>query len=190
MSVVRFAEVGEVAPVPLTDAEERRVARLRREEDRLAYRAAHALVRRCAGDLLGVGPEALTLAQRCPTCDGCDHGAPYIVEEPAVHVSLAHSSDHVAAVAAQGPCGVDVETLRPLTPPTGALTPDERAWVDRQPDPTCAFLGLWTRKEALVKAGLLSLSDLATHDARAADVSGATVHDWSSPRAVGAWVLR
>lgn len=188
MSVVRFATVDEVEPLPLTPAEQARAERFRRPEDHDSYRGAHWLVRHCVGDLLGIDPD-LQLAQRCPTCGSSDHGAPYVVGHADVHVSLSHTATHVAAVAAFVRCGIDVETLRTVQAPERTLTADEHTWVEEQPDPSAAFLRLWTRKEALVKAGLLTLDELATHDGRTAHPA-ATVQDWHSPTAVGAWVLR
>lgn len=189
MSVVRFATVDEVEPLPLTPAEQARAERFRRPEDHDSYRAAHWLVRHCVAELLGADVSQMALAQRCPTCGGSDHGAPYVVGHADVHVSLSHTATHVAAVAARVRCGIDVETLRPVQAPDQSLTAAERTWAEDQPDRSAAFLRLWTRKEALVKAGLLTLDDLTGHDARTPHPAAA-VQDWHSPTAVGAWALR
>ncbi|WP_017933700.1 4'-phosphopantetheinyl transferase family protein [Nocardioides sp. Iso805N] len=150
-------QVRGVADVPgdlrlLTSAEARRHERLVRTADREAYLAAHVLVRLVASELAGVAPERLVLAQQCPSCGGADHGRPSIAGLPDVHVSLSHARGVVAAVAAGGACGIDVEPYRGDGVPAGTLTAREQSWIARQPDPGAAFTRLWTRKEAWVKA--------------------------------------
>lgn len=159
MTVARFARVEEVLGdlqfrgVELSQAETTRWQRLRFQADRDAYRAAHLLVRACAGELLDLAPERLRLQQQCPRCGSTDHGRPSIAGEPEVYVSLSHTRGHVAAVAATTACGIDVEHVATSIPRT-AVTPRERAWLDTVADPLVDFTRLWVRKEALVKAGV------------------------------------
>lgn len=85
-----------------------------------------------------------------------------VVEGATLEVNLAHSgSVALVAVARQG-VGVDVEQLRAEVAswslPTHALSPAELARVEAAPDPARAFLDLWTRKEALLKAIGLGLA--------------------------------
>ncbi len=179
--VVRFATVvGGYDDALLTRAELSRRDRLQRANDRDAYTAAHILVRECAAELCGVPTDAIVIEQRCPECGEPGHGRPYVADRPDVHVSLSHSRRHAAAIAGWQPCGIDVEdTARKVAPIPRALSPDERGWLATQPDPGAAFLRLWVRKEAVVKAGTGTL---------ATDVLNApNVMDWSAPAAVGAY---
>lgn len=172
----------------LTPAETARRDRLVRPADRTAYTAAHLLVRACAADLLGVEPASLTLAQRCPSCGGEDHGRPRILDHPGVHVSLSHTRGQVAAVAAYSPCGVDVEAA-PASVPVSALTERERAWVSSQPNPPLAFARLWVRKEALVKTGVAARPDRIDAlgpDGPADEVAGLRLTEWRASPALGA----
>lgn len=190
MEAFRFLAVEDAltaATVRLTAAEQERRDRLRHERDRAAYVAAHTLVRICAGELLGAPAGDITVAQQCPGCGKIDHGRPYVVDAPDVHVSLSHTRGWVAAIAAERPCGIDIERVRPVSPAVvrRVLARSEQAWVAEQPDPVRAFATLWARKEALVKAGIGDL-DLASR----IDVLGdARLRDWAhdTGEAAGAW---
>lgn len=180
-----------VADVPadvglLTGAEARRHERLVRTADRDAYLAAHVLVRLVAAELAGVAPDRLTLAQRCQRCGGADHGRPGIAELPDVHVSLSHARGVVAAIAARGACGIDVEPYRGDGVPAGTLTAREQSWVARQPDTGAAFTRLWTRKEAWAKATGEELDRAVERDVLEADrLTGELVDDAYA----AAWVV-
>lgn len=183
--VVRFAAVTGTADLGLlTPSELERRSRLRDPRDRDAFAAAHVLVRECAGELLGAAPDQVRIEQHCQDC-ARPHGRPSVAGQPDIHVSLSHTRSRVAAAAAWSPCGVDVELVRPVEPIRSALTPPEQTWLVRQSDVATAFLRLWVRKEALVKAGLAPLGELHRLDALQlpADVS---VTDWSGGDAVGA----
>jgi 4'-phosphopantetheinyl transferase len=61
------------------------------------------------------------------------------------------------ALARHGRIGVDLETLRPswaLAAAADLFLPSERAWAESLPEPLRwrALLGLWTAKEAVLKA--------------------------------------
>lgn len=187
MIVARFAAVDQVqVDAALTEAEGVRHQRLRFASDRNAYRAAHLLVRACAGELLGVAPRLVRVEQACLRCGKPGHGRPSIVGEPGITVSLSHTRGFVAAVAATVGCGIDVEAVATAIPRT-AVTTRERAWLDARPDPLRAFTQLWVRKEALVKAGVAD--DPASIDVLADDaVPGPagrfgefTLTGWSGP---------
>lgn len=190
MTVVRFLAVGEALAGPalrLTPTEQARHDRLRAERDRHAYLAAHRLVRVCAADLLAAAPTDVELAQQCPECRLTDHGRPYVLGAPEVHVSLSHTRGWVAAMASDAPCGVDIEQVREVSAgvPRRVLTAAEQAWVADQDDPTRAFAVLWARKEALVKAGVGSIDDAARLEVLADE----RVHDWAEAPAdaAGSW---
>ncbi|PJJ58332.1 4'-phosphopantetheinyl transferase [Mumia flava] len=150
------------APDWLTPLERDRWSALRRADDRDAFAAAHVLVRQVAGEALGRDPRRLVVIQCCATCGG-PHGRPRIDGESRLHVSLAHTRTHVAALAADEACGIDVEDLgrlRGRALPARALTAQERAWVSGADDPARRFGMIWVRKEALVKAGAMTIDEL------------------------------
>nr|WP_275940895.1 4'-phosphopantetheinyl transferase superfamily protein [Nocardioides zeae] len=100
---------------------------------------------------------------------------------------MSHARGWVAAAAATRPCGIDVETVRPVAPLHGVLTADEAAELAELPAAarSSAFLRLWTRKEAVVKTGAAGLEDLARLDVRGAEpVAGVRVRDLGTPPAV------
>lgn len=142
----------------LEDWERRRNDALVNPADRASHLAAHLLVRACVAGLTGDEAADVRLAQRCPGCASEEHGRPYVVGSPQLHVSLSHSRRHVAAVASYDVCGIDVEDV-PRRWPAAALSSREAAWVGEQPDETAAFTRLWVRKEALAKAGHGALAD-------------------------------
>jgi 4'-phosphopantetheinyl transferase len=158
-------------PMLLTAAETARHARLVRPEDRAAYLAAHTVVRECAADVLGLDARAMEIAQRCGDCGAGDHGAPYVVGHPDLHVSLSHTRVVVAAMVDRHPCGIDVEEVVDSVP-WAALSVRERTWAQAQPEPELAFTRLWVRKEALVKAGVGRLADAAALDVLGEEVLG------------------
>jgi 4'-phosphopantetheinyl transferase len=159
-------------PYALLAAYEReRVSAFRRPGDAEDFLAAHVLVRQVAARWLGTSAP-LTLRQSCPRCDR-PHGQPSIVEDPGVAVSLSHTRGYVAAAAGAGPLGVDVEHPRSASEDLveSVLTPAEVRLVRGSAEPPAAFLDLWVRKEALIKAGRATLDKLASVDL-AADRDG------------------
>lgn len=146
----------------LTTAERTRGEALRRQQDRDDFVAAHVLVRQAVGRLADVVPCGVLIAQTCEECGG-PHGRPRVPELPGVHVSFAHSSGWVGAMASDRECGVDVENvtaLRRIGVVRSALTPRDAAWVAAATDPVRAFARLWVRKEALLKAGAVDHAGL------------------------------
>ena len=149
----------------LTDVERKRADGFRFESDRCDFVAAHLLVRACGGEVLGRSPAELSVAQLCPVCAGT-HGPPRLVEAPEVAVSLAHTRGYVAACAGRAPVGVDVERLdgSRFSVLFDVLAEAEARWVQASADPRRAFLELWVRKEALIKAGYATLDALPAVD--------------------------
>lgn len=120
--------------------------------------AARALARQLVRDR--TGRDDVRFAQTCAECGG-PHGRPQVVGG-GVHVGWSRTAGLVAAVVADVPCAVDVESLpslRTTTLPLALLDSRERAWTAAQPDPARAFAELWVRKEVLVKLGDLSLDE-------------------------------
>jgi 4'-phosphopantetheinyl transferase len=106
---------------------------------------------------LAVEPSSLTLG-RTPAGKPELAGAPF-------RVSLAHGGGVALVAVTEGrDAGVDVEPVRPdsdrWTLVDHALTPDERLQLERVPPArrANAFLSMWTRKEALLKAAGVGLA--------------------------------
>ncbi|MFI7441947.1 4'-phosphopantetheinyl transferase family protein [Nonomuraea indica] len=161
----------------LTPAERERAARFVFDADRHAFVAAHLLARLCAAAVLGAEPWELTLLQHCEV-HGPGHGRPYLEQAPLLGVSFSHTRGYVCAAAGQGLVGADAERV-----PSGpldrglaerALTPRERAVVTGND----ALIRHWTRKEALIKRGELTLDRLDTHDP---DWTGRHLLEWTEP---------
>lgn len=151
----------------LSDAERDRMVRLRFDRDRDDFVAAHVLARACAAAVLDLPASRLTWRQRCPECGG-PHGRPSVAEAPELGVSLAHASGYVAAAAAPGPVGVDLEAFRSGHGDRELARDRPSQAAGRVRDactgPDVAFLRQWVRREALVKVGALTLDTLWTAD--------------------------
>ncbi|MEU6309509.1 4'-phosphopantetheinyl transferase superfamily protein [Streptomyces sp. NPDC047014] len=195
-----LAAAGDVREL-LTRTERDRADALRSARDRADFLAAHALVRLCAGRLLGRPARGLTVVQRCEGCGG-PHGRPRLAEAPGTGISLAHSRGWVAAAAAHGPVGVDVEAWEgeEEQPPDwrtveAACTAEELAAVRADPHPRRAFLRQWVRKESLVKVGAGTLDeaarlDLPVYGRRPPHWRGWQLLDWEGKGAVGCVAAR
>ncbi|MFI6484656.1 4'-phosphopantetheinyl transferase family protein [Nonomuraea sp. NPDC050663] len=143
----------------LTVAERERAERFLRDDDRATFIAAHLLVRQCAAHYLGVDPATVTLLQHCPV-HGPGHGVPYLEQAPELGVSLSHTRGYVCAAVGPGRVGVDAERVPdgPLVEVlvTQLCAPGEHVSDNRE------LIRLWTRKEALVKRGELTLDSLSS----------------------------
>ncbi|WP_133911804.1 4'-phosphopantetheinyl transferase family protein [Streptomyces sp. NBC_00582] len=117
-----------------------------------------ALSRRILGELLGVPPEDVPLRRVCPTCGG-PHGKPRLAVRAGYDFSVTHSGDVVGVAVCRGAqVGLDVEeadtALDVDAAARTALSARETAAfyalppAERKP----AFLRIWTRKEAVLKA--------------------------------------
>ncbi len=147
----------------LLDQRERvRAARFRFARDRTRYIAAHAQMRRLLGLRLGVAPAAvpLTLTR---------HGKPVILRDARANAdtagddgpcrfNLTHSGAVGYLAVACCSVGIDVELHRPIEDLQPLIdtycSPLEIASLAAmRPEERCAgFLGIWTRKEAALKA--------------------------------------
>jgi 4'-phosphopantetheinyl transferase len=132
----------------LNPADQVQATRLRPGPDRDAYVAAHALL-----------TWAITKLRTDFTLQRMPSGKIALVDDT-LHVSLSHTNGMVAVVTtAIAPVGIDVE---PLAHAAWAgevadlnFHPLERAWLDAAADEESRadrFFGLWTLKEAVVKA--------------------------------------
>ncbi|MGP3955186.1 4'-phosphopantetheinyl transferase family protein [Nonomuraea sp. 3N208] len=158
----------------LTAVERERADRFRFPEDRASFVAAHLLARLCAAAALGAEPGELTLLQHCDL-HGPGHGRPYLEQAPELGLSFSHTRRYVCAAAGLGKVGVDAEHV-PAGPldemlADRVLTPRERALVTGNDD----LIKHWTRKEALIKRGELSLDRLGSGGD---DLNGRHLLEW------------
>ncbi|WP_340379027.1 4'-phosphopantetheinyl transferase superfamily protein [Streptomyces sp. SS7] len=132
-----------------------------------------ALSRRLLGELLGVSPEDVPLRRVCPTCGG-PHGKPRLAvpdgyagyaeyseyaEYAEYDFSVTHSGDVVGVAVCRGArVGLDVEEADTVLDVDAAartaLSARESAALYALPPDARgpAFLRIWTRKEAVLKA--------------------------------------
>jgi 4'-phosphopantetheinyl transferase len=139
----------------LDENERRRALRLRQETHRARWVVAHAIQRVELAAFLGCHPERVRY-QHSP------EGRPSLLPAPTGHnypdFNISHSDDLLLmGISVCGRIGVDVEAWAPASVPDReplweTLSEDEAQWVAAQHDPYAAFVRLWTRKEAIVKA--------------------------------------
>jgi 4'-phosphopantetheinyl transferase len=137
---------------------------------RAELRVARAAMRQVLGRAIGIAPADLLISRTCAHCGHPSHGKPVVVGHP-LTFSLSHS--HTLGVLAMSPdgaaIGVDVEQLRPRRHldrlAARTMTAAELgAWGARpEAQQLRAFLDVWARKEAYLKAlGLGLAADLRT----------------------------
>lgn len=138
----------------LSEDERARGERFLRSEDRDRYRASHAALRLVLGRALGADPRSLAFAAG-------PNGKPELAGavREALGFNLSHSGRlALIGLSARHPIGVDVELIRPLSDALriarGHFSPDEAAALaaTSERERVAVFFGLWTRKEAVVKA--------------------------------------
>ncbi|WP_329376711.1 4'-phosphopantetheinyl transferase superfamily protein [Streptomyces sp. NBC_01351] len=170
-------EVAALAGSVLDGAEKERAARLRRQEDREAYIAAHVGLRLLLGAYLGTAAAGVPLYRLPCTSCGRPHGRPAVHGDP-VHFSLSHADGLCLLAFAATTVGVDVE---PVPAPAvaeelaAALHPRESAELLALPpvQRTRAFARLWTRKEAYLKGLGTGLNRLPSLDYLGGSAEGA-----------------
>jgi 4'-phosphopantetheinyl transferase len=138
--------------LPLLDEEEReRAARFRFERDRDRFVTHHAHTRRVLARYLGVAPAAVVF-------EVGPNGKPGLDATSGIAFNTSRSGGLSVVAVSRGHVGIDVERVRPIDDALpladGLFTKAERRSLGGTPssarDP--AFLALWTRKEAVVKA--------------------------------------
>ena len=149
----------EQAVTVLAGRERARYDAYRAPAEQRRFLAAAALLRIVLGQHLGVPPAAVPIERTCGTC-GRPHGRPRLADGVAdLEVSVSHSGDQVAVAVTRGArIGVDVEKLTRDVDVAGIgrlvlsdLEADRLRALPPHRQPA-AFVSLWTRKEAVLKA--------------------------------------
>lgn len=168
----------------LPDAQRQRASRFATTDLQRRYVAAHVGLRRLLGNRLRIPPHEIRLVTGA-------FGKPALAPEMRtidLRFNLTHSADvALVALAAGVEVGVDVERSAPdmrehdIT--ASALSPRERAALASLPEPdrAQAFLRLWVRKEAVLKAvgtGLTVPLSLVDVWSPRADTSGSLTLSW------------
>ena len=139
----------------LNEEELQHFRKFRQEKDRVAYIAAHALLRCALAQRLSVPPASLTFERD-------RRGKPVlrIPENRKIDFSLSHTDGMVAvALSEKGSVGVDIEVIDHRNIPQDDLqaygmTSEEMMQLALLPEPErdALFIGLWTAREAVAKA--------------------------------------
>jgi 4'-phosphopantetheinyl transferase len=137
----------------LSEEERERAARLARPQDRKWWLEAHCALRRVLGRQLSFHPRRLKFGATAT-------GKPYVAEPAGnLQFSLSHSgANGLIATAVGRSVGVDIEVEQPMSDLREVAlqfaTPHEaKLLMSRSGSQLrAAFYGLWTRKEALLKA--------------------------------------
>lgn len=154
MAVARVADLGlhAIPAFVLPDADEVRIARLVKAEDRADRRAAWGLARWLSGMALGLAPADVPVARSAG-------GRPNLPDGCGFDFNLSHSSGVVAVgLARGGAIGVDVERARSLDLWTRLasdfMDAEDIARWSALPDEAraAAALAQWCGKEAVLKA--------------------------------------
>jgi 4'-phosphopantetheinyl transferase len=139
----------------LDETERARAARFFHDRDRLAFAAAHALLRAMLSRALGAPPHIWRFVQQA-------HGKPSLDPAfgiPSLEFNLSHTRGAVACAVTHGrPVGVDIEgesrDIELLALARAYFAPAEVALLEAlaEKERAGAFFQLWTLKEAYVKA--------------------------------------
>lgn len=187
-------------PAELLSAEEReRAARFHFARDASRFRLCRAMLRLGLGWYLGRNPREIVLRVG-------KYGKPYVDGGLFFNVSHCRALG-VIGFATQGEVGVDVEAMdrsvEAMEIASSYFTANETAWIashGMEAERARAFLRLWTRKEAVLKAagwGIVHgldrvdvLEELVTLDAGAIEAANSGRLDWrvrDLPRTDGHW---
>jgi 4'-phosphopantetheinyl transferase len=144
----------------LSEDERQRAARFAFEADRRAFAARRGLLRLVLSSYAGMSPAAVRISY-----GAC--GKPFVATGPSFNAASS-GGVIVVAVTERLELGVDVERIR-ATPDLDGLValvcaPGEEDWVRGGDADTASerFLRLWARKEAVLKAAGLGLSESLT----------------------------
>jgi 4'-phosphopantetheinyl transferase len=146
----------------LSDEEWEKTHRFRREEDRWSYAASHGLCRVMLATTIEVPPTAI---EYCTSATGRPEvKAPRLTRSWPLCFSLSHTVRGVAcAVSQSGDVGADIEWMDPRLTVSAfdeLLSPTELAdgRAGEAADVRTRLLGIWTLKEAYLKAAGIGLT--------------------------------
>ena len=133
----------------LPDWRRRKAVAFRFEADRRRSVAVWLLLRQMLAER-GLNADSLPVSED-------EFGKPAFDPSLGIHFNLSHAGERVMAVVDDGPVGCDVERIAPFDEAVAreCLTDEELATVRRSSpgsDRDRAFIRLWVRKEAYVKA--------------------------------------
>jgi 4'-phosphopantetheinyl transferase len=172
----------------LTDAQRRRYGTLRNPSARRQFLAVRQIARAVLAEALGILPQDVALAQRCPLCSSDEHGRP--LPERGISVSWSHTSTAVAVAVSRSEIGVDIESIGSFSAASAEIeamvcTPEELGSLPSEPSARqLALARLWTAKEALIKVGEGDLGEMWRAQVGVARPVGRTWH-----RGQGLWWL-
>ncbi len=134
-----------------------RAAAVRHRPSRWRFTTTRTAVRRILARYLDVAARDVPIVQRCPSCGG-PHGRPGLASDRPLRFSVAHSGRLAClAICRDHPVGVDLESGDVGRSPAHVerrLAAEERLALRATDDHArrIAFLRIWTRKEAYLKA--------------------------------------
>jgi 4'-phosphopantetheinyl transferase len=173
----------------LSIEERKRADRYLFPTDAFRYRLCRAMLRLGLAGYLERAPQKIAL-----TTNG--HGKPRVAERSALHFNVSHSGGlGLIAFATAVEVGIDVEAIRcdvgALEIASAHFTKTEAALIAAAPTPeerASAFLRLWTRKEAVLKAaGFGLLGGLDGVDVSRGPVNLVTLSDATGGSANSCW---
>lgn len=136
----------------LDDSERQRAGRFVFERDARRFAACRLALRHLLSPLAAARPADLRF-------EAGHYGKPHLVAPGAIHFNVSHSGPFgLIAVCPTSPLGVDIEQWREMPDATDLaarnFTRAEQDELDAIPAParSLAFLQIWTRKEACIKA--------------------------------------
>ncbi|MFI9100853.1 4'-phosphopantetheinyl transferase family protein [Streptomyces fildesensis] len=180
----------------LQPSDHERLARIRTPARAAEFITSRARIRTILSEVLDVPPDVIELGRRrCPCCADPDHGPPMVLRpHTPLWIGISHTEGCGLLAVSDAPVGVDVERVRTvrteeLAPV--ALTRSEDGYLRTVPEGIArerAFLRMWTRKEAVLKAVGIGIStDLTAIETHPRSVGTARVvaglpgapHTWS-----------
>ena len=133
--------------------------RFRFQKDRDSYLVVHGLLRLILGNYLEIRPEEVTLEYNA-------FGKPLLSgHDPNIYFNLSHSADLSALIFDLGnPAGIDIERMNPdfdfHSISRNFFSRDEHGFIHSERERAMArFYEIWTRKEALLKAAGIGISE-------------------------------
>ena len=88
-----------------------------------------------------------------PLLEYAENGKPFLKNYSDLHFNISHCRTHIALALSHSPVGIDVESLRRVSPSLikRVCSDEELHIISQSSDPDMEFLRLWTRKEAYLK---------------------------------------